>query len=114
MISEIILTHIDHFKKCATKGSKVNLNIDEGSGIKPVHLPNIFKPFFTTKDTGEGLASYRNNLLGLRGDIEVKSEYGKGATFIITIPREYSGKPLAVNPVTTVIQGQKVERINRD
>jgi hypothetical protein len=45
------------------------------------------------------------------GDIEVASEYGKGAKFILTIPREYSGKPLAVDPVSTVIQGQKVERI---
>ena len=48
------------------------------------------------------------------GDIEGAGEYGKGATFILTIPREYSGKTLAVDPVTTVIQGRKVERIYRD
>ena len=48
------------------------------------------------------------------GNIEVASGYGKGATFILKISREYSGKTLAVDPVATVIQGQKVERIYRD
>lgn len=48
------------------------------------------------------------------GDIEVESNYGKGVTFVLTVPREYSGKLLAVDPVTTVIQGQKVERTYRD
>ena len=89
---------------------------DEGSGIKPEHLPNIFKPFFTTKEKGQGLAlaSCRKSLLDMGGVIEVASEYGKGAAFILTIPREYSGKLLAVDPVTSVIQGQKVERIYKD
>jgi len=89
---------------------------DIGSGIKPEHLPNIFKPFFTTKEMGQGLAlaSCRKNLLDMGADIEVASDYGKGATFFLTIPRQYSGKPLAVDSVTTVIQDQKVERIYRD
>ena len=98
-------------------GNNCRLEIeDKGCGIKPEHLPNIFKPFFTTKETGQGLAlaSCRKNLLDMGGDIKVASEYGKGATFILTIPREYSGKTLAVDPVTTVVQGQKVERIYRD
>ena len=68
------------------------------------------------KETGQGLAlgSCRKSLLDMGGDIEVASVYGKGATFILAIPREYSGKALAVDPVTTVIQGQKVERIYKD
>jgi len=89
---------------------------DEGSGIKPEHLANIFKPFFTTKQNGQGLAlaSCRKSLLDMGGNIEVASEYGNGATFILSIPREYSGKPLAVDPVNSVIQGHKVERVYRD
>jgi signal transduction histidine kinase len=89
---------------------------DEGPGIKPEHLPNIFKPFFTTKEMGQGLAlvSCRKSLRDMGGDIEVRSEYGKGATFIITVPREYSGKPLAADPVATVIKGEKVEGIYRE
>jgi signal transduction histidine kinase len=89
---------------------------DEGRGIKPEHLPNIFKPFFTTKEMGQGLAlvSCRKSLRDMGGDIKVKSEYGQGATFIITIPREYSGKPLATDPIATVVKGQKVEGIYKD
>ncbi len=86
---------------------------DEGPGIKPEHLPSIFKPFFTTKEMGKGLAlaACRKILRDMGGDIEVASDWGHGATFTITIPREYSGKPLAADPVATVIRGEKVERI---
>ena len=89
---------------------------DEGPGIRPEHLSNIFKPFFTTKKTGQGLAlaAARKILRDMGGDIQVASEWGHGATFIITIPREYSGKPLAEDPVTTLIRGEKVETIYRE
>lgn len=89
---------------------------DEGPGIKPEDLPNIFKPFFTTKETGKGLALAVcwKNLRDMGGDIRVVSKWGEGATFILTIPREYSGKPLAVDPVATVIRGEKVERLYRE
>ena len=86
---------------------------DEGPGIKPEHLSRIFKPFFTTKEMGKGLAlaACRKILRDMGGDLEVASEWGHGATFTVTIPREYSGKPLAADPVATVIRGEKVERI---
>jgi signal transduction histidine kinase len=89
---------------------------DEGAGIKPEHLPNIFKPFFTTKKMGDGLAlaASRKIMRDMGGDIQVTSENGTGASFTLTIPREYSGKPLAIDPVTTLIQGEKVERIYRE
>ena len=89
---------------------------DEGPGIKPEHLPSIFKPFFTTNKIGDGLglSASRKVLRDMGGDIQVASEYGKGATFTITVPREYSGKPLAIDPIATVIQGEKVERFYRD
>jgi len=89
---------------------------DEGPGIKPEHLPNMFKPFFTTKKTGQGLAlaAARKILRDMGGDIQVASEWGHGATFTITIPREYSGKPLAADPIQTVIRGEKVESIYRE
>ena len=89
---------------------------DEGPGIKPEHLPNIFKPFFTTKKTGQGLAlaAARKILRDMGGDIQVASDWGHGATFTITIPREYSGKPLAADPIQTVIRGEKVETIYRE
>jgi signal transduction histidine kinase len=72
---------------------------DEGPGIKPEHLSSIFKPFFTTKKLGDGLglSASRKVLRDMGGDIQVASEYGKGATFSITVPREYSGSPLPKN-----------------
>jgi signal transduction histidine kinase len=89
---------------------------DEGSGIKPEHLPNIFKPFFTTKKNGHGLAlsASRKIMHDLGGDIQVASEKGKGAIFTVTIPREYSGKQLAVDPVATLIRGEKIQRLYRE
>jgi C4-dicarboxylate-specific signal transduction histidine kinase len=89
---------------------------DEGLGIKPEHLDSIFKPFFTTKKMGQGLAlaSCRKILFDMGGDIEVASEYGKGATFVLTVPREYSGKPLAADPIATVVKGEKVRSVYRE
>jgi signal transduction histidine kinase len=89
---------------------------DEGSGIKPEHLPNICKPFFTTKETGQGLAlaGCRKIMSDIGGDIQVDSKWGEGAAFTLVVPRDYSGKPLAVDPIETIIRGEKVERLYRE
>ena len=89
---------------------------DEGPGIRPEHLPSIFKPFFTTKEMGKGLAlaACRKMLRDMGGDIEVTSEWDQGTTFIVKIPREYSGKPLAADPVASVIRGEQAKRIFRE
>ncbi len=104
-----------HIRSCR-KGDHCEVIIaDEGPGIKPEHRPNIFKPFFTTKETGQGLAlaGCRKILSDLGGDIKVDSKWGEGAAFTLVIPRDYSGKPLAVDPIETVIRGEKVERLYR-
>lgn len=74
--------------------------IDEGPGIKPEHLPHIFKPFFSTKADGDGLAlsSSQKLLRDMGGEIQVESQYGKGAAFTVIVPREYSGRPPAMDP----------------
>ena len=63
---------------------------DTGCGIPRENLDKIFDPFFTTKDvgkgTGLGLAVSYGIIKEHHGKIEVKSDNGKGATFIITIP----------------------------
>jgi signal transduction histidine kinase len=77
------------------KGDHCEVTIaDEGPGIKPEHLSKIFKPFFTTKEKGEGLAlsSSQKILREMGGEIQVSSQYGKGATFTVIAPREYSAK----------------------
>lgn len=71
------------------EGDFVKISIrDTGVGIVPDELPNIFKPFYTTKSTGSGLglAICKKIVDEHRGQIEVESTVGKGTTFTITLP----------------------------
>lgn len=60
---------------------------DTGTGIAPGNLKKIFDPFFTTKakGIGLGLAVSKGIIEKHQGDIEIKSELNKGATFIIKL-----------------------------
>ncbi len=61
---------------------------DSGKGIPPQILPKIFDPFFTTKPKGIGLGlSITYQIINKHGGtIEVDSRWGKGTSFIITLP----------------------------
>jgi signal transduction histidine kinase len=61
---------------------------DDGAGIPPDQLENIFHPFFTTKETGTGLglALVHQMVLEHGGEIVVDSEVGRGSTFRVTLP----------------------------
>ena len=63
---------------------------DDGCGIPPELMKNIFEPFRTTKQGGQsaglGLAVSRSIVERHHGRIEVQSEPGRGTTFIITLP----------------------------
>ena len=62
---------------------------DRGVGIDPELQPRIFEPFFSTnRGTGHGLglAFCHQVIHSARGSIRVKSERGRGATFIIELP----------------------------
>jgi two-component system NtrC family sensor kinase len=61
---------------------------DTGKGIKPEHLGNIFRPFYTTKGhgTGLGLSLARRIVEDHGGKIKVTSEVGKGSTFEVLLP----------------------------
>lgn len=63
---------------------------DTGKGIKEASMSKIFDPFYTTKPVGEGtglgLSICRKIIDKHDGKIEVRSEVGKGTTFMITLP----------------------------
>lgn len=63
---------------------------DHGPGIRTEDLSKIFTPFFTTKETGHGLALAvsKKIMRDLGGDVQVASKWGEGATFTLSIPRE--------------------------
>jgi signal transduction histidine kinase len=72
----------DHVEICVS---------DTGPGIPETIRSRIFDPFFTTKEigvgSGQGLAIARSVIVDKHGGtLELVSEIGKGATFIIGLP----------------------------
>jgi two-component system, NtrC family, sensor kinase len=70
---------------------------DDGTGIPPEIMKDIFKPFFTTKEVGKGtgLGLYVSYEIVKKhaGEIRVSSEMGKGTTFTIVLPCKRYSKP---------------------
>jgi signal transduction histidine kinase len=63
---------------------------DTGVGIPEQRISEVFDPFFTTKPDAKGTGLGLSVSLGIirqhGGDIEVKSEVGKGTTFSVLLP----------------------------
>ncbi len=61
---------------------------DSGAGMSAEIVEKIFEPFFTNKEdgTGLGLAITRKIVEAHGGAIEVRSQVGKGSTFIVCLP----------------------------
>jgi PAS domain S-box-containing protein len=70
---------------------------DDGPGISPDILPNIFDPFYTTKrpgrGTGLGLSISKAILREHNGNVEAASGPGGGAVFTVTLPLAVTGTP---------------------
>jgi len=62
---------------------------DSGEGIPEENLKSLFDPFFTTKmtGTGMGLPITLRIVEEHKGSIKVRSQAGRGTTFIITLPQ---------------------------
>jgi signal transduction histidine kinase len=70
--------------------TEVFLNVeDNGAGIHPDHEHKIFEPKFTTKSSGMGLglAMVKQIVENFNGNITMKTFYGEGTTFTVSLPR---------------------------
>lgn len=68
---------------------------DTGCGMTPEVLKQVFNPFYTTKDVGEGtglgLSVVHGIIVAHGGTIQATSEPGKGSRFVVRVPRTPSG-----------------------
>jgi len=83
--------------ECKPEGDRVRISVtDNGAGIDEKTIPHIFEPFFTTRNVGEGMGLGLSICHGIiknhGGKLEVKSEYGHGATFSFDLP----AKPVSI------------------
>ena len=86
--------------RLVVEGATVVLSVaDDGHGIPAEVLPHIFEPFFTTKGVGGGhglgLATVYGAVSQLSGSIDVESEVGAGATFVVRLPARPRTDPSA-------------------
>jgi len=75
----------------AQKDGRVELQFaDDCGGIAAENLPRVFEPFFTTKPAGEGtglgLCIVQRVVSDAHGRLQVKTDFGHGTTFIVTLP----------------------------
>jgi len=74
---------------------------DDGPGISPDILPNIFDPFYTTKrpgrGTGLGLSICKAIMREHGGNVEAASGPGGGAVFTVTLPAAGAVPPPAAS-----------------
>ena len=99
VFANILDNAIDALQMVA-EGRRVELSIENGNRAATVHvrdngcgipadkIERIFNPFFTTKDkgTGLGMAISKKIVEAHEGSIDVVSEAGRGAEFIVRLP----------------------------
>ncbi|NNG03076.1 MAG: PAS domain S-box protein [Inquilinus sp.] len=81
-------------------GRYVTLSLaDTGTGMPPDVLEQVFEPFFTTRDVGEGSGLGLSMVYGFvkqsGGAIEMSSEVGVGTTVTLWFPRTTRTAPMA-------------------
>ena len=99
-IEQVLLNVILNAIQASRPGSKVHIRerqerdeaivevLDEGPGIPPEQMTQVFAPFFTTKDTGTGLGLpiAQRIVLAHRGRLDVESTPGHGTAVRVRLP----------------------------
>src|SRR5262245_12629815 len=83
---------IDLFLENGSRKATVRIR-DNGCGIATDRIDRIFNPFFTTKEqgTGLGMAIAKKTVEAHEGTIDVVSQPGGGAEFVVTLPLPAKG-----------------------
>jgi two-component system, NtrC family, sensor kinase len=84
---------------------------DTGVGIPPEVLPQIFEPFFSTKEAENGVGLGLSVVYGIvqrhGGRIEVESQVGEGTVFHVHLPRNAAWQngrtPSSANPQASIV-----------
>lgn len=108
-IERVIRNLLSNAVKYTKPSSKVDVRVgmvhrglewsvtDEGPGITPEDIPKLFKPFSriansekwaNTGGTGLGLVLVKKIVEGHGGEVNLRCDQGKGATFVFTLPVE--------------------------
>ncbi len=81
---------------------------DEGEGIAPTNLPNIFEPYFSTRKaenaTGLGLTVCESIAKAHGGSLSVQSELNKGTTVQLYLPIDADGDDVQSFGLTKVFE----------
>jgi PAS domain S-box-containing protein len=103
-IRAMLINLVKNAMEAVTEGGKVNINAyappntgakslcievtDSGPGLSQQNIALIFKPFYSSKATGQGLGlSFCKRVIEEHGgEIMVESEPGAGATFKVILP----------------------------
>ena len=81
--------------ECSSAENKYIITVsDNGCGMKSETVSKIFEPYFTTKanGTGLGMTMVYKIVKEFSGDIQVKSEEGKGTVFTMVFPLQQDEK----------------------
>jgi signal transduction histidine kinase len=106
VVINLVGNSVDALEESATASPRVEVSMgenlagtavwvrirDNGPGIDPEARQKMFSPFYTSKanGTGLGLAICRKLVEAHAGSIEVVSEPGRGAEFVLTFPKQRS------------------------
>lgn len=111
-INQVLHNFLSNAIKYSPEGSEIEVSLrgardyaeivvrDHGIGISADDLQKIFEPFRRTKATKEtipgvglGLSVAKTIVEAHGGQIEVKSELGRGSSFIVRLPLAAEGRP---------------------
>ena len=107
VITNLVSNAIDSYESVGRTDKKIEIKLkkiknmikleiqDWGSGIMKRDMPHIFEPLYTTKPVNKGMGlglSICDDIIryDLQGKCTVQTEVGKGTTFTIDFPHQFS------------------------